>query len=299
MLLFTVIYDTNKHDIVDYFNDMKKYFAEKNVILGISESESSGFNFIKVHHNELNLDRKLKNRFYLYIASILYKIVIKEYYRDEMYRYLTDTYFFLRYDEMKEVSDRSYKILNDEEKISNEDMVYCMNKKNEIIDKIKDCLEENETLNLQGFVTFRMKELSRYLEDIVTKVVEGYMADKEYNEFIKLLKYFVEVQESRIEEVNIAIMEDGSYGIMNKEGKDIMKEILNDLSDAKYVGTVGVEDLIISGLITYCPEKIIIHCEDNCRNEELIDTIKKVFESRVEVCNDCGVCKEIKNTVKI
>ncbi|QGU94960.1 putative sporulation protein YtxC [Clostridium bovifaecis] len=299
MLFFTIIYNNEKEDIMDYLSDMKEYFEQKSIFLGISESINSGFNFVKIFCNDADFNSKLRNRFHLYIANILYKVVIKEYYEDEMYHYLTDTYFFLRYDEMKEVANRSFRILNDEEKITDEDIVYCMNKKNDIIDKIKACIEENNELNVQGFVTFRVKELRGDLEDIVNKVVEKYMAEKEYNEFIKLLKYFVEVQESKIDEINLAIKEDGSYSIQDKKGNDIMNEILNDLSDAKYIGTVGVEDLIISGLITYCPEKIIIHCESNCRNKELIDTIKKVFESRVKVCNECEICMEIKNTIKV
>jgi putative sporulation protein YtxC len=299
VLLFTMVYSNEDEDIMEYLSDMKEYFEQKNVFLGISESIDSGFNFVKIFCNDYDFSIKLKNRFNLYIANILYKIVIKKYYEDEMYHYLADVYFFLRYDEMKEIANRSFRVLNDEERITDEDMVFCMNKKNEIIDKIKNCIEENSEFNLQGFITFRVKELRKDLEDIVNKVVEKYMAEKEYNEFIKLLKYFVEIQESKISEINIAIREDGSYNIQDGNGSDIMDEILNDLSQTKYIGNVGTEDLIISGLITYCPEKIIIHCEDNCRNKELIDTIKKVFENRVTICNNCEICNKIKNAIKI
>ncbi len=37
------------------------------------------------------------------------------------------------------------------------------------------------------------------------------MVEKEYNEFIKLLKYFVDVQENKIDEVNIIIDKLGNY----------------------------------------------------------------------------------------
>ncbi|EET86548.1 sporulation protein YtxC, partial [Clostridium carboxidivorans P7] len=77
-----------------------------------------------------------------------------------------------------------------------------------------------------GFITFRMKELREDLEEIVDKVVERYMTEKEYNEFIKLLKYFVEIQESKIEEINIIIKSDGKYLIQDKEGNDIEKNYL-------------------------------------------------------------------------
>lgn len=299
MILLTIIYANEKEDIMSHLYSMKEYFQKKNVHIGISESKNSEYNFVKIFCDDLDYNIRLKNRLYLYIASVIYKIIIKEYYEEEMYHHLTDTYFFLRYEELKEISSRSYRILNDEEKINDEDMIYFMNKKNDIIDKIKECIEENNELNLHGFVTFRMKELRVYLEDIVNKVVEKYMAEKEYNEFIKLLKYFVEVQESKIDVVNIGVREDGSYIIVDKKGRDIMNEMIDNLSEAEFGDAVGMEDLIISGLITYCPETIIIHCEYNCRNKELIDTIKRVFEDRVKICCNCEICNEIKNTVKI
>ena len=39
--------------------------------------------------------------------------------------------------------------------------IYCINKINSIIEKIKDCIEENEEININGFITFRMRELKR------------------------------------------------------------------------------------------------------------------------------------------
>ena len=52
-------------------------------------------------------------------------------------------------------------------------MIYCIGKINSIIEKIKTCLEENEEINIKGFITFRMKELTEDIEDIVDKVVEN------------------------------------------------------------------------------------------------------------------------------
>lgn len=295
MLLLTIVYEKEKQDIMAELNEMKKYFEARSISLGISESINLGTHFVKIFCNDIDFNPKLKNKFILYISNILYKIVIDEFCSDEIQQFLIDTYFFLRYEEMKEVTNRSIQILKNEEKITDEDMVYCQNKKNDIVNKIKTCIEENDEINIQGFITFRMKELTGELEDIINKVVEKYMAEKEYNEFIKLLKYFVDVQESKIDLVNIVVRKDGSYLVRDKNDNDIMYEMLNDLSDTKYSDSVSVEDLIISGLITYCPENIIIHCKDNCKNKEVIDTITKVFEDRVQFCNGCKNCKS-KNT---
>lgn len=298
MLLLTIVFEKDYQDIVDELRQMKEYFDEKDTFIGISESLQLGTHYIKILCSEEDYSSKLVNKFNLYISNIIYKVVIKEFCYDEIYHYLVDTYFFLRYDELKEISNRTLEILRNEEVINDEDMVYCLNKKNAIINKIKGCVEENKEINIKGFITFRLKELKGELEAVIDRVVEKYMAEKEYNEFIKLLKYFVEVQESKIDLINIVISSDGSYIIKDREGKDIMEQMLSDLSDARCSDSITVEDLIISGLITYCPERIIIHNIKNSKNKEVIDTITKVFEERVEFCHDCKMCKKVKSIVK-
>ncbi|KEI01652.1 putative sporulation protein YtxC [Clostridium botulinum] len=298
MLLLTIICD-DKEDIVDGLNEMKRYFEEKNFMLGISESMSSGLHFIKIFCSEIELSSKLKNKFSLYIANIIYNIVVKEFYREEMYSYLTDSYFFLKYEEMQEVINRSIEILSNSEKITDEDTIYCMNKKNDIIDKIKECIDENDTINIRGFITFRMKELRKDFECIVSKVVEKYMAKKEYDEFIKLLKYFVDVQESKIKELNIIIQDDGSYLIQDENKKDMMEDMFKELSGINSTQDVEDDDLIISGLITYCPENIIIYNKENSKNKEMINTIEEVFKGRVKFCEESKNCNKVKNTIKV
>jgi hypothetical protein len=73
-------------------------------------------------------------------------------------------------------------------------------------------------------------------------------------------------------------------------GNDIMKTINMDISYSKYASTGSEDDLIISALITLSPNRIVIHCENNCNNKELIETIKNVFEHRVSFCNSCEFC---------
>lgn len=50
-----------------------------------------------------------------------------------------------------------------------------------------------------------MNDIKEDLEAVIDKVVERYMVEKEYDEFINLLKYFVDIQENKIDEVNVII----------------------------------------------------------------------------------------------
>ena len=128
-----------------------------------------------------------------------------------------------------------------------------------------------------------MKAMIDTIEEIIDKIVDKYMVEKEYNEFIKLLKYFVYVQECKIEEIDLRILNNGLYEIKNGLGEDVFKEFLNEIKDNADENTINIEDVIISGLITNAPRKIKIFNEVKCNNKEFLRTIKNVFGERVEV----------------
>lgn len=299
MLLLTVVYNSSMECIVDEIRDIKKCFEHKNVILGISECIIEDTHFIKFFCSDDNLSVSSIKAFNLNIANMLYRIVSMEFCKKEINDFLSETYFFLRYDEIKQIKPKIQAALISEGAIAGPSMVYCINRKNVIMDKITRCIEENNEININGFLTFRTKELKKDLECIVDKVVEEYMVEKEYNEFIKLLKYFVDIQESKVDEVNILIEKNGDYYLRDEEGNDLAGDMLMELPKIKFDSKENTEELIISTMITSAPKKVIIHCAEHCKNKELLQTINKVFVDKVYYCDECVACKKIKKGVTI
>ena len=295
MLVLSLAYDGEVNFIED-IQEIRALFKEKNIHLGVSESLEGETHFIKIFCDEEE-DKKILNLIQLYISNILYKLVINTYKNKALFEYLNDTFFFLKHDEILEVEDRIMKILNGEEIIKDENSIYCYNRINNIIEKIKICMEENHDININGFITFRMKELALDIEDIIDKVVEKYLVEKEYKEFIKLLKYFVDIQESKIKEVNLIIQEEGMYKIIDESGKDLYEDFLKEIGECTIGNNTNMEDVIVSGLITNAPQNIIIHRREICENPEFLETIEQVFESRVIYCEGCKSC--VSNRVKI
>lgn len=289
MLLMKLTYDGEQNFIED-IQELQNLLKEKKISIGIVESIEGNTHFVKLICDDNNYSEKLENILDLYMSNILYKVVIETFRRQEIYEYLTDTYFFLKHEELLEVEESVMGVLSCKEGISDDTNVYCMNRVNSIIEKIKSCIEENREININGFIRFRMKELVTDIEMVIDKVVEKYMVEKEYKEFIKLLKYFVEIQDSKIEELNIIITPGGAYEIKDSYGNDIFKDFVSELSECKLGDTINIEDVIISGLITNAPRKVIIHKKEYCTNEEFLDTIVNVFGTRVVICNNCTLC---------
>lgn len=289
MLVLKLVYNEDI-DFVREIQELRTILKKKNITIGIVESVENNIHNIKIICDDECYDEKVKKIIDLYVSNILYKIVIDKYKEKEMFDFLIDTYFFLKQDEIIEVEEEIMKVLYCEESLKNENLVYCMNKVNIVTKKIQDCLEENTEININGFITFRMKDLREDIEEIIDKVVENYMVEKEYREFVKLLKYFVDIQESKIEEIDICIGENGNYSIRDNTGKDIFNEFMKELAECRVDTDANIEDVIISGLITNAPKNVVIHGKENCTNKEFLETIINVFGERVSYCEGCSIC---------
>ena len=290
MLILKLVYKSDL-DFVNEIVELRNILKKKDIKIGIVESVELESHIVKILCDDNNYNNRIKEIIILYISNVLYNIVLKEYKEKELFDYLTENYFFLKQDEIIEIEDNITKVFNGIDNTS-DNLIYCMNKTNTIIEKIKECLEENNEININGFIRFRMKELREDIEDVIDKVIESYMVEKEYKEFIKLLKYFVEIQESKIELINIIIKEDESYILLDKENNNVFDEFMKELIQCKIDEDSKMEDIIISGLITNAPKNIIIHGKKNCSNKEFIETIESVFENKVSFCTGCTLCTE-------
>lgn len=291
MLVMTLVYDELKGDLFKDINKLKEKFQKKNILIGLSENKISRLNMIKVYCNDEKINKRLINNTKYEVADIIYNRIINNYFDGGLEDYIYENYFFLKFEEIIDVKSYCLEALRCDGDIRNDDSIYCLSKKMGIIRTIAESLIEIEELNIDGFITFRMAIFKAEILDIVDNAIERYMAIKEYKEFIKLLRNFIEIQESKIEELNIMMKKNGDYLILDKKGKDIMKELKYDIDDSNLYNKINTEDVIISGLITTSPKKIIIHSIENAINKEFIETIKNIFEERVEVCNGCEMCK--------
>lgn len=295
MLVLKLVYN-KELNFIGEIHELRAILKKKNIIIGIVESVEQDNHIVKLLCDDECYTEKIRDVINLYMSNVLYKVVVKEYKKREMFDYIKENYFFLKQEEIIEVENNIINVLLLEESIDSNNLVFCMNKMNSIIGKIKAFLEENSEININGFIRFRMKELREDIDQIISKIIESYMVEKEYQEFVKLLKYFVDIQESKIDEINIIINESGSYVIKDENGNDIFSEFIKELIDNKFDLDTKMEDIIISGLITNSPKILKIHGKEHCKNREFLETMEKVFENRVQYCENCEFCvgKEIK-----
>ncbi|HEY8392619.1 MAG TPA: putative sporulation protein YtxC [Capillibacterium sp.] len=149
-------------------------------------------------------------------------------------------------------------------------------------------LSENNAIFLEGFFRFRLKDYFSELKENLEEAIDQLLADKEYQEFIKLLRYFVEIQEPKIPEVHVLFYSKEKFRLLDEEEKPLEQEyLLKVLGDLKDEG-LKYEDLLLSALITLSPERIILH---HSEKTNIVNTIVNVFAGRVTFCRDCELCR--------
>ena len=286
MLILKLAYNeelTFGHDLQKLRESLKK----REILIGLVESIEGKTHIIKIICDKNSYSEEIKDIINLYVSNILYRIVIENYRQKEMFEFLIDNYFFLKQNEILEVEEKIINVLSLNEKVDDEKSIYCLNIVNSIIEKIRECISEKQEINIDGFITFRMRKLREDIEKIIDKVVEKYMVDKEYEEFVKLLKYFVDIQECKIDEIKIYIDERDNYIVKDGFGKDLYKDFLVQLAGNASDLNINIEDILISGLITSSPRKITIYGTNNCTNKEFINTINNVFGDKVKSYEQC------------
>ncbi len=174
----------------------------------------------------------------------------------------------------------------------NESLNLLMNygRKNRISHKILDYINNNRVLIVEGFINFCMSDYLREIKIAVDLAIEELKNEKEYNEFVKLLRYFVNTQVPKMVEINLMMGTNGTFYIWDESGRKIEEKYLNYYLDDMLMDEINLDDVLISILITIAPRRVILHNTNNSVKSESVKMIKSVFQDRIKICTGCDRC---------
>jgi len=159
-----------------------------------------------------------------------------------------------------------------------------------IVRRLAAYLREHPYLDVGGFFRFRLPDYRAFLKETVDLALEEYAADRQYREFISLLKYFVHFQDAKIPRANLIHCGDNRYIMLDHR----MRPLKWCGGGAVTVETVdrelNCEDMVVSTLIAVSPEHVVIHTREP--DTPSIRTIRQIFEGRTTLCRACSLCGE-------
>lgn len=161
-------------------------------------------------------------------------------------------------------------------------------RKKAVLEEVRAYIDEVGYVIPAGFVDFRMRQLYSFAEKMIDKGADLFFEEKEYEEFVYLLKLFVEEKESH-EEVLHLVWEEGGIRLLNKRHRDVTDKYEREFYAAAAERGIGKEDLAISAVISAAPRRIVFHSPP--QSSPLKETLSKIFEGRCSECSGCNICK--------
>lgn len=166
-------------------------------------------------------------------------------------------------------------------------------RRNRILQSLYDYLADSHVLFVEGFARFRLQDYWKQLQRMVKRTSQEFMAAKDYLEFVRLLRCFIDMQEPKIYEAHVFINSEGTFFLCDETGDVIRSEHLRTPSFTVNDGEFNYKDYLLSMLITLAPKSIVFHVSDLIWDCDPLQTIQQVFGERITRCPGCARCKQL------
>ena len=234
---------------------------------------------IIIHYSGNNL-----SQFYNYLCDVLLDTIINFYEIYKLKELININYFYFSDFEKQSILNNCKELLNSDysKREDCNQLIY--------VELLKYVIE-NKSIYLDGFVNFRLYKYISLLDEIVDLSVNNFIIEREYNEFINLLKIYINSKEATMDLIHLIYVNNES--ILVDDNKNIIS-VDENILNAAYLSDISFSsnDFTLNTLLSILPQKIIIHiidCED-----EFINTLKLIFGSRISICSDCSICNVYK-----
>ena len=275
---------TNNEDILTY---LQKEFSEFNMLnVFYSRNEFKSYKNIIIHYT--GIDNEL---FYTKLATILSYLVIDHFENNIIKNILSSNYFYFDNSEFNKIFALCAENLCDDDEFS------FTNRQMQLFDAFYEYISEHHSIILSGFVNFRLSKYRKLLEELVDFSVNEYIIEREYLEFVSLLRLYINSQSPSPQTVHLISLEHDTFLLdENMQLIDVDKNALN----AKYLSDVSfsTNDYILNTLLNLLPQKIYLHLVSPLSNLDFLNTLQLIFENRIELCHDCNICNLYKRVIQ-
>lgn len=267
---------TNNTDLQEYLLNELRNLEIKNVCFTLKKFKH--FENIIIHYTG-----KDNEEFCSVIGTVLCFLVIDKLEENLLNNLILQNYFYFDSNERNQILNICYDILA-------EDLSTLFNDKfNALYNNFLPYISNHKSLYLTGFINFRLQKYFDILNDLVEDSVNAFIIEKEYLEFISLLKLYINSQPPLCDTIHVVYS--ANENILLDKNKNIIEDD-KDAFDAKYLSDISfsANDYTLNSLLNLLPKKIYVHIIDDYE-DEFIDTLKSIFENRLHLCNDCDICR--------
>lgn len=270
---------TNNHNILNHILGSFKSNPPANFYL--SRNKFKVYENVIIHYTGNDI-----GTFYTYVSTLIQNVILYFYEDKILTNFINYDYFYFTDIEKKAIFKISKELLTENENLYSPRI-------NTLYHLCYTYVKSNKSMILDGFINFRLREYTIALNELIAEAASNFTIQKEYNEFIDLLKSYVNTTPSTAKEVHLVYLNEES--LLLDEHKNII-EADKSISNAKYLSdiTFSSNDYCLNTLLNLLPKRIYIHALNNNGNTEFLDTLCAIFGKRIIICLDCSICNYYK-----
>lgn len=257
---------TNNLDNVDYLiNELDNMYIE-NAYFSCKNFKS--YTNVIIHYTGNDNENFLSE-----IATLLSFLVIDNFEEILLQDLIIRNYFYFDSLEIKKVMNICSEILYDSNEFSLDDRHITL------FNAFYSYILENRNIYLSGFVYFRLKDYINFLENIVDIAVNKFIIEREYLEFISLLKMYIKSNSNNSKVVHL-MYTPNEITLLDENNNYI--DITSIEFNTKYLSDISFSsnDYVLNALLTILPNKIFVHL-GNYSPDEFINTLMLIFEDKI------------------
>lgn len=267
---------TNNNSIIKYLLDVFSLLELDDLYL--SSNSFKIYDNVIVHYTGNYIEL-----FYKCVSSILTDTILKFYEPIALKKELNNNFFYFSSFE----KERILELCDSQNSI---ELEFFKNKYLSIYNSFYEYIKNNHSLVLNGFYNFRLQEYHKHLDSILNTCINKYLIEREYFEFINILRLYINSSIPKISNINLIYFNDKI--ILLDENNNIIDCKTEQPLGAKFLSdiTFSENDYVLNYLLNMLPSHLTIHFPNGKIEDEFINTLKLIFEDRISICNDCNIC---------
>ncbi len=263
--------------------DLNKILRDKlSLYISITQESQGEWQLLKVTQNDKDLTDSQELTLRVLLMEVLENYILTEMKGPLIQEMIRRHYYYFSRQERDKVLYYS----------SLRDSAASKKVRQQVREKLRGYLVTCRHLNIQGLVRFRLQGYLAELRKTVEGAVDDFLIEKEYQEFIKLLKYFVEIQEPKVREAHVFLDKSGCFQIRDSK-QQLVEQDLEEINAAYLKDSVDSEDMLVSALVTAAPGKVVLHRQVDAQHPKLSATLEKIFGTRMSLCKNCPQCSSL------
>ena len=281
--MISICIKTNDKNIISYLMNQISIINLDNIFF--VTKHFSKYNNVIVHYTGSNIPIFLDE-----LTNVLTSCIIENFENKIIHSLLMLNYFYFDDIDINAIETNSNNLLKS--KMSNKMLPLEVYDRYDVLwNDVLRYISYNKSLILEGFVRFRISDYIKILDSYVDFAVNEFILNREYCEFIELLKMYINSKEPCTDLIHLIYVNEES--ILLDDNKNIISLTHNNL-DSHYLSDISFSsnDYALNSLLTLLPKRIIIHLVSN--EDEFINTVKLIFGKSVSICTDCNICRTYK-----